>query len=87
MGKYINSINGTPIGTSFQQKCANLISNGAEETTNEKFQENLICVVNNGAFAAAGYCYNEREFEAFNQPSDDRLKKWFILKDAAKYSD
>jgi len=86
MGKYVNQINGVPIGTSFLSKCTSLIAAGAKETTNEKFQENLICVINNGPFAAAGYCYDEQEFEEFNDPSDNRLKKWFILEDAAKHS-
>ena len=86
MGKYINNINNTPLGTSFISKCTVLIVNGATVITDIKFQKDLICVVDNGMFAAAGYIFDEREFEAFNQP-DGRMKSWLILKDAHLYTD
>ncbi len=85
MGYYINEINGKPIGRSFTSKCASLIQAGAIET-DVKFKSDLVCVVDNGFFAAAGYCYNESEFDAFNTP-DGREKKWFVLKDAKEYVD
>jgi len=39
----------------------------------------LICVVSNGAFEAAGYCFSDREFIAFTRPSDPRPKQWMLL--------
>ena len=39
----------------------------------------LICVVNNGSFEAAGYCFSANEFDAFSRPSDVRPKKWLIM--------
>ena len=30
----------------------------------------LVCVVSNGAFEAAGFCYNEHEWRAFTDPAD-----------------
>jgi hypothetical protein len=42
----------------------------------------LICVVDNGPFEAAAYCYSEKEFEAFTEP-DGRRKKWLVM-DKAK---
>ncbi len=39
----------------------------------------LICVVDNGFFEAAAYCFSEQEFEAFNDPSDPRPRKWLIM--------
>ncbi len=39
----------------------------------------LICVVNNGPFEAAGFIYNDRELEAFSDPSDYRDKRWLVL--------
>jgi hypothetical protein len=39
----------------------------------------LICVVNNGYFEAAGYCFSAREFEAFSSPTDNRPKTWLIM--------
>lgn len=39
----------------------------------------LICVVDNGAFEAAGYCFGEREFTAFSNPDDIRPKTWLVM--------
>jgi hypothetical protein len=39
----------------------------------------LVCVVQNGPFDAAAVVYNEREFAAFNNPSDYRPKTWITL--------
>ncbi len=39
-----------------------------------------VCVVNNGAFLAAGIAYDERERQAFAIP-DDREKLWFLVPD------
>jgi len=38
----------------------------------------LICVVNNGPFEAAGYCFDEREFECFTHP-DPRPRTWLLM--------
>lgn len=52
MGKYINGI-----GTSFDEKVSNLKSkhNGIV-TSGNSFEDNLVCVVDNGMFAAVAYC-------------------------------
>jgi hypothetical protein len=39
----------------------------------------LVCVVVNPLFEAAGYCFDEREFEAFTATSDDRPKTWLTM--------
>ena len=39
----------------------------------------VICVVDNGPFEAAAYCYNLDEFRAFTLPIDDRPKKWIVV--------
>lgn len=87
MGKYINSIEGTHIGTTAEEKIAFLISRGAEliEGEPEIFEEGLVCVVNNGVFAAAGYAYSEREMNDFKRP-DGRPKFWLRFPDAEKYA-
>jgi hypothetical protein len=36
----------------------------------------VICVVENGLFDAACYCYNDREIAAFADPNDHRRKTW-----------
>lgn len=85
MGKYVNAINGEYIGTSYKDKCEGLLKFGAKETSGDSFQEDLICVVNNGNFGAAGYAYSEREYECFKEDCG-RNKRWFVLKDALKHS-
>lgn len=39
----------------------------------------LICVVDNGPFEAAALAYDEREFDAFTEPDDDRPKQFVLL--------
>ena len=39
----------------------------------------LICVVDNGPFEAAAFCYNEREFEEFTRQDDPRPRKWVMM--------
>lgn len=39
----------------------------------------IICIVNNGAFEAAAYCYSRAEFEAFSYPTDVRKKCWLYM--------
>jgi|GEM_PF-5727399 hypothetical protein len=81
MGYYINEIDGKFIGQSFDEKCQGLLDNGATETTDSEFKENLVVVVDNGLFAGAGYAFSEKEFDIFRMP-DTRRKKWFIVPNA-----
>ena len=87
MGKYINrTSNG--IGLSVLDKVGRLLKDGAVLAEKPvKFQENLVCVVDNGFFEAAGYCYNEREFEEFNDSSDPRMKTWLVYPHAKELAD
>jgi len=50
------------------------------------FQPDLVCVVENGTFDAAAYCYDEAEFADFTDPSDRRRKTWLVVPNAAKLS-
>ena len=52
----------------------------------ERFVPNLVCVLENGMFDAAGYCFSEEEMRAFGEP-DGRKRTWLIVPDAAKLSD
>ena len=36
----------------------------------------VVCVVNNGIFEAAAYCYSAAEFQEFSRPEDQRPKTW-----------
>jgi hypothetical protein len=44
----------------------------------------VICVVDNGPFEAAAYCYNLDEFRVFTDPQDARPKRWVTVEDVAK---
>jgi hypothetical protein len=72
MGYYINeTTKGKTLDS--QGKIKDLLEDGAKIVKAE-FQPNLICVVDNGMFQAAGYCYSKEEFEEFNNPRDNRSK-------------
>lgn len=38
-----------------------------------------VCLVNNGAFTAAGIAFNERELRAFQEPGDYRPRSWYLV--------
>jgi hypothetical protein len=44
----------------------------------------VVCVVDNGPFEAAAYCYNLDEFRAFTLSEDDRPKTWLYVEDENK---
>lgn len=81
MGYYLNSI--------FPQKKDLVLKSFKCFITNslvasEVLRENkyaVVCVVDNGPFEAVAYCYNESEFEAFNEPTDNRPKTWIVVKE------
>jgi len=39
----------------------------------------IICVVNNGPFEAAGYCFSDRELQAFSSSTDPRPRVWMVM--------
>jgi hypothetical protein len=39
----------------------------------------LIAVVNNGAFEAAGFCYDASEFACFTDPRDSRSCRYVLI--------
>lgn len=88
MGKYINFTSKGALKPDFDSKCASLIEDGAVKlsTQPKTFQDNLVCVVDNGMFAAAGYCYDEQEFEEFTYSKDTRTKAWFIWDKVKQYA-
>jgi hypothetical protein len=79
MGKYINQTSNGSIGSSYKSKCEALVADGAKVLINPiRFVNNMVCVVNNGYFAAAAYVYSESEFVEFSSEEDPRPKTWFI---------
>jgi|TARA_R110000782_G_scaffold869_2_gene3095 hypothetical protein len=85
MGKYINQIGTLPTPASYEGKCKFLESNGAVKCSDLRYLPNMICVIDNGFFAAAAYAYNESEYEEFKQP-DGRPKQWYTLDNAEEYA-
>lgn len=82
MGKYLNvDSKGQSLGT--HGKAEKLIADGAIEINPPKaWEENLVCVVENGMFEAAGYCYSPEEFRAFSLLDDNRPKTWLLYEKA-----
>jgi hypothetical protein len=76
MGRYINQ-NSKGEMLPARGKAKALLLDGATIVKPE-FQENLVCVVNNGLFEAAGYCYDMEEFLAWCDPEDYKPKVWLI---------
>jgi len=63
-----------------------LLDGGIEIPEPHEFIENLVCVVENGPFDAALYCYNENEMNIAKDHSDRRPKRWIVYSKAAKLS-
>jgi hypothetical protein len=85
MGYYIQ---GPALGKVFHlvnKYNANMVHVDDAEGALEDDKLAVICVVNNGAFEAAGYCFDHNEFLAFTDPKDDRPKTWLTMdKDKAE---
>jgi len=86
MGKYINKDSkGSMLPALGKAKC--LIADGAKVIEEPKeFSENLVCVLHNGLFDAAGYAYCKSEMEAFKEP-DDRSRTWLVYEHAKNLTD
>lgn len=87
MGKYINQINDVILPTSASGKAERLKMIGSEEVDGTEYHPNLVCVVDNGFFGAAAWCYNEKEYNSFNNINDRRNKRWFIVDDVENLID
>lgn len=86
MGQYINKINGKSTGSSFTEKVEALVEAGGKLIgMPTEWQEGLVCVVNNGPFAAAAYAYDEAEMQEFKR-FDHRMKQWIYLPNAKDYA-
>ena len=86
MGYYINQ-NSKGDSLPSSGKVEALIADGATLVESELigvWQPNLVCVVNNGPFEAAGYAYSEEEMKAFSQANDPRPKTWLVYDHAEK---
>lgn len=85
MGYYINHLpDGRPLPAT-DKALALVLAGEAIKITGDKFVPNMVCVVKNGPFDAAGYCYSEAEYEAFKRP-DGRPRTWLSVPNAAELS-
>jgi hypothetical protein len=39
----------------------------------------LVCIVDNGPFRAAAIAFSRREMEMFDNPNDDRPRRWYFV--------
>ena len=90
MGMYINYMpDGTPLPPTGKARMLKSIEGAKVVTINASppaFEENLVCIVDNGLFEAAGYAFDREEFEAFCY-DDGRPRIWLSIpnaKDIAK---
>lgn len=92
MGYYINEFpkgKGLPVNG----KAKILMDNGAIPVNYPiTFQPNLVCVVENAMWDAAGYCYSEQEMQDFlygdflGTRPDGRQRTWLIVEGAPELS-
>lgn len=62
-----------------KDKATQMIKDGATPTQPLKWEPRLVCVIENGPFDAAGWCYNHREFVEFQEtPRDRRRRTWLV---------
>jgi len=58
---------------------ANIVSQEQAKLAIEDLSKAVIVVCDNGPFEAAGFACDDKEFEAFTQPSDRRPKQFLIM--------
>lgn len=83
MGKYINKLPDGTILPAHGKADKLLTIPGALETNGapSEWKDNIVCVVNNGPFEAAGYAFDEQELKVFARP-DGRPKRWLLIPNA-----
>ena len=83
-------INRTSKGPIRGNKVKALLDDGADivgmDNNFPLFEPNMVVVVNNGDFEAAGYAYDEREYNRFCRP-DGRQKTYMIYPKAKQYAE
>lgn len=79
MGYYIDKVpSGLPLDALGKARALKQIPGAREIGQPIVWQENLVCVIDNGNFEAAGYIYNQAELEGFLPTPNDRRKRWWL---------
>lgn len=83
MGYYINKLpNGEILPPNGKAKKLLSLIEGTEEINQpEEWEEDIVCVVENGLFDAAAYAYDENELRVFSR-FDGRPKRWLKVPNA-----
>ncbi len=76
MGYYINPTDGSSKENWLEKNGKLAFVNEVNKCDYHK--QNPVCLIDNGAFTAAGIGYNERETNVFLAP-DGRPKKWYLV--------
>lgn len=85
MGYYINSVEGSQLPATRKADFLISLAKARPLSGPIQFQPDLVCVVENAFFDAAGYAFSEEEMNAFLTP-DGRKKTWLVVPNAAKLS-
>lgn len=84
MGRYINEIGGNPLprtGKATAILSVNPEARRIPEPT--EWSDDLVCVIENGIFDAAGYAFSPEQMQAFKEPCG-RRKTWLLVPGAAE---
>ena len=80
MGYYVECSVNKGKAQELVSKCnAKVVTAGAAKLMVDNPLIGVVCVVDNGPFEAAAYCYSQREYDAFNEPTDRRPKMWLAM--------
>jgi hypothetical protein len=83
MGLYLEvDSKGQHLGT--KGKADKLIGDGAVEQVHPHYEAFVVCVIDNGPFEAAGFCYSRQEFMNFLQGVGRRPARWLVAESACR---
>ena len=78
MGYYIQVPNNHNKAQQIEELHGGMILPKIPDYANIPESKALICIIDNGTFEAAGFAYDEKEFNVFASP-DSRPRTWLIM--------
>jgi hypothetical protein len=93
MGRYLNQdVKGEPLPATGKveaiiKRIPGTIVRAHPPHDESEWTPDLVCVVENGFFDAAGYAHSPEEMMAFSLPHDRRHKTWLHVPNADKLAD